>query len=113
MGRLAVGQLVRGPFPFSGEDNRKYRPCIVVASWPFGAGTDVQVCMVTSQSTSDPNAIPISEADLVWTHLPLRGSVRPMYLFSGSESLFEDKGQVDDAMLQRILDTVRSQVGTS
>ena len=71
----------------------------------------MQVRRVTSQSTSAPNAIPIPVADLVWNDLPLVGFVRPTYLFSGSEDLFEAKGQVDDAMLRRIVETIRERVG--
>ena len=111
MGRLVVGGLVSGEFPFSSEDRRKRRPCIVVASWPFGLRTDVLVCMVTSQRTTDPHAIPISTAELTWGSLPVAGFVRPLYLFAGSEDLFETKGQVEDALLDRIVQTIRNGIG--
>jgi hypothetical protein len=68
--------------------------------------------MVTSQRTTDPNAIPISTADLEWGALPVAGFVRPLSLFAGSEDLFESKGRVGDATLARVLDTIRSRLGT-
>ena len=85
----------------------------MLVAWPFGGKSDVLVCMVTSQRTSDPNAIPIAVTDLLWADLPLVGFVRPLYLFAGSEDLFEVKGEVSKPMVERILKTVRARIGTA
>ena len=113
MGRLVVGALVSGEFPFSAEENRKRRPLVVVAAWPFGRRTDVLVCMITSQRTTDPNAVPISSDDLEWGSLPVPGFVRPLYLFAGAEDLFEVKGKLDEATFAHVLATIRDGIGRS
>lgn len=67
--------------------------------------------MITSQKTTDPNAFPITNEDLVWGSFPLTSYVRPMYMYSGNEDQFEIKGAVKEEMLARIIATVRDRLG--
>lgn len=102
MGRLVTGDLVAGFFPFSEAQEFKRRPCVVLATWRSGPSTDVLVCMATTKNARDPFAIPFTQEDLAWGDLPHPGLIRPSYLFSANEDMFERKGHVQPSLLRTI-----------
>ena len=84
MGRLAVGDVIAVPFPFSDLSQAKRRPALVVASAEHG---DVILCQITSRSYASKRALPIGSADFVRGTLPMDSFARPDKLFTASESI--------------------------
>ena len=58
------GDLVPTPFPFSDDEDFKVRPALVLAVLPYGKITDYLVCIVTTQSASDPLLLSLTNADI-------------------------------------------------
>ena len=66
MARFVKGDIVLVPFPFSGEENYKHRPALILASWSYASGTDYLVCLITTQHVRRvPNAEVLLAADLL------------------------------------------------
>ena len=85
MARFVKGDVVVLPFPFSDLSAGKKRPALVIA--PIQTHQDVILCMITSQSTHDKSAIPISAADFKRGQLPHDSNVRPNRLFTADASI--------------------------
>lgn len=109
------GSVVIANFPFSDEETRKRRPCIVIASFNVGVGNEVILAMVTTGGLNDQAAIPLSDdmflfgsmADL--NNRPSR--IRPLHIFTVPAGevkalplrLNEDSLQsVRDALIKRL-----------
>jgi len=83
---LPPGSVVVADFPFSDEETRKRRPCIVVASFNVGVGSEVILAMVTSGGLNDQSAIPLTDDMFLFGSLadlnnrPSR--IRPLHIFT-------------------------------
>jgi mRNA interferase MazF len=84
MGKLAIGDVIAVPFPFSDLSRAKKRPALVVASAEHG---DVILCQITSRSYASKRVLPIGSADFVRGALPMDSFARPDKLFTASESI--------------------------
>jgi mRNA interferase MazF len=84
MGKFVKGDIVVIPFPFSDLSASKKRPALVLADLP---GDDIILCQITSQSSSDPNAIPVANADMISGNLVKSGYVRPTRLFTADKNI--------------------------
>ena len=60
MGKFIKGDIVVVPFPFSDLSSSKRRPALVLADIK---GDDIILCQITSQTSSDSNAILLSDSD--------------------------------------------------
>ena len=60
MGKFIKGDIVVVPFPFSDLSSSKRRPALVLADIK---GDDIILCQITSQPSSDPNSILLSDTD--------------------------------------------------
>ncbi len=85
MGNFVKGDVVVLPFPFSNLAASKRRPALVIA--PVLPHNDLILCMITSQSTMDSGAVPISQADFTTGGLPQASNVRPNRLFTAEDSI--------------------------
>jgi mRNA interferase MazF len=92
------------PFPFSDLSQSKVRPAICLAD--AGRG-DWVLCQVTSSPYGDPLAIAIDDADFTSGGLLVASYARPGKLFTASTALLvRSVGKLNDAALNRVLDTV-------
>jgi mRNA interferase MazF len=98
------GDVVLILFPFSDALNAKYRPALVVATLP---GDDVVLCMITSQTTSDSDAISLAaHADFQQGHVSKDSSIRPNRLFTGDHRRGRWVGRVKPEKLQEVTQTL-------
>lgn len=115
MGRLVAGDLIKAPFPFSGEAEYKSRPCVVLAEWQLQNGkTDLLLCMMTTKSHMGGDLVLVSNSNLTSGTLPPPGTglVRPLYLFACAEdNVLEHKGHLDDDTMARIKATIAERLG--
>ena len=84
MGGVRRGVVVLVRFPFSDLSSSKLRPALVVA--PAG-GTDWILCQITSNPYGDPAAVALTGESFAEGGLPREGFVRPVKLFTASESI--------------------------
>ena len=85
MGKFVKGDIVVLPFPFSDLSASKKRPALVVASvQPFD---DLILCMITSQSTTDARAVPLTATDFTTGGLPSVSNIRPNRLFTADSAI--------------------------
>jgi len=84
VGGVRAGVVVLVRFPFSDLSSSKLRPALVVAS---AGGTDWILCQITSNRYSDPRAVALTTESFAEGGLPRESFVRPMKLFTASESI--------------------------
>jgi len=109
MARFVKGDVVVIPFPFSDLSSSKKRPALVLADLP---GDDIILCQITSQSSSDLNAISLTTADMASGSLVKSGFIRPTRLFTADKNLILRKvatvnvGKYDQ-VVQRIWELIK------
>lgn len=91
MARFVKGDIVLLPFPFSGEQDYKHRPALVLASWDYAGGTDYLVCLITTQPADDPYLMELSQVDTLGMSLTQKCYLRPTYLFAPDERVISRK----------------------
>lgn len=84
MGAFVKGDVVVTPFPFSDLSAAKKRPALVVA---LLTGDDVLLCQITSQATSDTDAIPLLESGFASGGLRQTSNIRPNRLFTADSNI--------------------------
>ena len=84
MGGVRAGVVVLVRFPFSDLSSSKLRPALVVA--PAG-GTDWILCQITSNPYNDSSAVALTAESFAAGGLPRASFVRPVKLFTASESI--------------------------
>lgn len=85
MARYVKGDIVSVRFPFSSEDEFKFRPAVVLASWPYLDSRDYLVCMISTQDDRDPYQMEVGKEDTVGGSFEQRCYIRPTYTFAASE----------------------------
>lgn len=104
MGPLAPASVVVVNFPFSDLSGAKLRPAVVLL---HTGRSDWLLCQVTSNPFSDPDAVRISQADLVVGSLATVSFVRPTKLFTADEGLISKRVAVlTDASFKVVLSSV-------
>ena len=84
MGGVRAGVVVLVRFPFSDLSSSKLRPALVVAS---AGGTDWILCQITSNRYSDAGAVALTPESFAEGGLHRESFVRPVKLFTASESI--------------------------
>jgi mRNA interferase MazF len=84
MGRVAAGQVVFLPFPYSDLSNSKVRPGVLLAYVDSG---DWIACQITSNPYRDPKAVELTQSNFAYGGLRKLSYARPGKLFSANESL--------------------------
>ena len=84
MGRFVKGDVVIIPFPFSDLSGSKKRPAFVIADL---SGDDIILCQISSNTKSDPLALPLGAHDFVTGSLPVDSLIRPNKLFTADKNL--------------------------
>jgi mRNA interferase MazF len=84
VGGVRPGVVVLVRFPFSDLSSSKLRPALVVAA---AGGTDWILCQITSNPYSDPAAVALTAGSFAEGGLPRESFVRPVKLFTASESI--------------------------
>ena len=104
MGSFAAGQVILVRFPFSDLTASKLRPAVVLAE--AGRG-DWILCQITSNSYSDPKAIPLSTADFARGSLRVASYFRPGKLFTAHGSLVAGQpGELKAEIFSAVRDAV-------
>ncbi len=84
MAVFTKGDVVVIPFPFANLQASKARPALVIAVLP---GADLILCLISSQSGRDRDAIPLTNADMRPGALRQPSNIRPGHLFTADEAL--------------------------
>ena len=76
------GDIVLVPFPFTDLSSSKRRPALIISPDSFNsANKDVVLVAITSQISSDPNAIILEEQDFIDGKLPKVSTMESLYAF--------------------------------
>ena len=101
MGRFVKGDVVVVPFPFSDLTSAKRRPALVVANL---TGDDVILCQITSQATTDKDAIPLTQREFSSGSLHRDSHIRPNRLFTADSNIILYRaGAVHTATMQTVI----------
>lgn len=84
MGKFVKGDIVVIPFPFSDLSSSKKRPALVLADLQ---GDDIILCQITSQASADPNAVLLTNNDMMSGSLVKSGYIRPTRLFTADKNI--------------------------
>lgn len=104
MAAFVKGDVVVVPFPFSDLTNAKRRPALVVATL---TRNDLILCLITSQSSSDPYTIAISNNDFVTGSLNRNSYVKANRLFTANEQLIAYKaGTLTTSKINEIVEKI-------
>ncbi|MBV9848627.1 MAG: type II toxin-antitoxin system PemK/MazF family toxin [Armatimonadetes bacterium] len=85
MARYVKGDVISVNFPFSSDTQFKFRPAVVLASWPYLDSRDYLVCMISTQDDEDPFQIEVHREDTFGGSFQQRCFIRPAYTFAASE----------------------------
>lgn len=85
MARFVKGDIVSVNFPFSSDTAFKFRPAIVLASWPYLDSRDYFVCMISTQNDEDPFQMEVYKEDTIDGAFQEKCYIRPTYTFAASE----------------------------
>jgi mRNA interferase MazF len=104
MGRVAAGQVVFLPFPYSDLSDSKLRPAILLASVDRG---DWIACQITSNPYSDGRAVELTPTVFSSGGLKRVSYAKPGRLFSANESLITSTvGTLTPSALQIVREAV-------
>ncbi len=80
-----------------------------MASWPYKGSMDYYLCMISTQSDTDPVLMELTNADLVDGHISKTCYIRPTYNFSADEDFIESRfGKLKQEKLKAVLFTLFS-----
>jgi len=106
MERFIKGDVVVIPFPFSDLSGSKRRPALVIADLP---GDDILLCQITSKSSRDPLAVPLTRNDFNSGSLPVDSFIRPARIFTADKNIIIRKtGTVKTATLNTVVNNIIS-----
>ncbi len=102
MGKFIKGDIVVVPFPFSDLSSSKRRPALVLAEIQ---GDDIILCQITSQTSSDPNAILLSDSDFSHGKLLSISYIRPTRIFTADKNIILRKaGNLKQGYFDSVID---------
>lgn len=82
------------------------RPAVVLASVPYGEGTDYLLCAITTQAAADPHRMTLTDAD-VEGRLTETVYIRPTYTFTADEFFIKRRvGRLKPEMLAAVVQTL-------
>lgn len=106
MGGIGAGVVVLVRFPFSDLSSSKLRPALVVA--PAG-GADWVLCQITSNPYNDSGAVALTTESFGEGGLPRASFVRPLKLFTASESIVaRSVGRLTGPAYRRVVETIKN-----
>ncbi|GAB5494645.1 MAG: type II toxin-antitoxin system PemK/MazF family toxin [Phototrophicaceae bacterium] len=85
---LVKGDVVVLPFPFSDLSTNKNRPALVIS---ILEGSDIILCMITSQVNSSKYAIKLDDQDFESGSLKTRSFIRPERIFTADSNIVKYK----------------------
>ena len=104
MGQFVRGDVVVIPFPFTDLSDSKKRPAFVVTNLP---GDDIIVCQITSNTKSDPFALPLEAQNFISGSLPIASFIRPNKIFTASKNLIlYTAGHLSEMKTREVLDAI-------
>ncbi len=105
------GEIVKVPFPYVDRDHRAHRPALIISRDPFGEPHRlVWVAMITSAANPAwADDEPVS--DLAAAGLPIASVVRPMKIATILANEARTIGRLDQATLNRCLESLRRRLG--
>ena len=104
MEKFVKGDVVVIPFPFSNLSGSKRRPALVLADL---RGNDILLCQITSQSSNDSSALPLTFDDFVSGALPALSFIRPMRIFTADKDIILRKaGKISTALMDKVVDNI-------
>lgn len=107
MERYLKGDIVLSPFPFSGEEEFKARPSLILAALPYAGGTDYLVCLMTTQAAADPYLTSLTNADIERGQLSQACFLRPTYAYTVAERQIRRRlGTLRAAKLAEVIETL-------
>jgi len=93
-------------FPFSDLSGSKRRPALVIADLP---GDDILLCQITSKSSRDPLAVPLSHSDFASGSLPVASYIRPARIFTADKNIIIRKaGTIKTPVLNTVIKNIIS-----
>ena len=105
------GHVVRVPFPYTDRNTRQHRPALVVSDGPVGEGDAfVWVAMITSAENRPWPGDHAIEA-FAEAGLPIPSVVRPTKITTVEARDAEPVGQLDDALVAKVLATIANLLG--
>ena len=87
MAQFVKGDIVLTPFPFSGDEDFKVPPAVVLAVLPYAGGTDYLLCIITTQAAPDPLLLPLDNTDIEGGRLSQSCYLRPGNTYTVAEAL--------------------------
>ena len=104
--RYAAGDLVITRFTVPGRVPASLNVALVLVSWPWGShSTHHLLCLIDTDPSTDPYAIPLDPADVITAVIPQRVFIRPTYLHTvGASSIRSRGGKVKPDKLQEAVD---------
>ena len=110
MGKFIKGDIVVVPFPFSDLSSSKRRPALVLADIK---GDDIILCQITSQTSSDSNAILLSDSDFNNGKLLSISYVRPTRIFTADKNIIVRKvgnlkQECFDSVIDRLVEVLKN-----
>jgi len=109
MAKFVKGEVVIIPFPFSDLTGSKKRPALVLADL---TGNDILLCQITSQSSKDNLAVPLTSSEFISGILPVDSFIRPGRIFKADKNIIIRKaGLINTAkintVVQKIIDLIK------
>lgn len=109
MERYLKGDIILSPFPFSGEEDFKVRPALVLAALPYAGGVDYLVCLITTQAAPDPYLLSLTNADIEGGRLSQDCYLRPTYAYAvASHQIRRRLGRLKTEKLNTAIQTLVS-----
>lgn len=103
------GDIILSPFPFSGDEDFKARPSLVLAALPYAGGTDYLVCMITTQAAPDPYLLSLTSSDYEGARLSQDCYLRPAYTYTVAEHQIKRRlGRLTTAKVHEVVETLVS-----
>ena len=100
----SAGSVVTVLFPFSDLSSSKLRPAVVLAD--AGRG-DWVLCLLTSNSYSDPDAIQLEDENFLSGSLSRTSYARPGKIFTANQTLISTQvGKLKDDSFRRVANAV-------
>lgn len=103
------GDIVLLPFPFSGDEDFKVRPALVLAVLTYAGTTDYLVCLITTQPAIDPYLTVLTNADVEGGRMSEDCYLRPTYTYAvAGHQIRRRLGRLAPAKVRAVIQTLVS-----